>query len=78
MTIVVGVAIDDDVGPWFVAFEITSLLASWIAFWRRPGETYFDFSTRTLWAKFTHLAEAATIPVITIYVVAFVITAFIV
>lgn len=53
-------------------------MRTWIAFWRRPGETYFDFSTRTLWAKFTHLAEAATIPVITIYVVAFVITAFIV
>lgn len=63
-------------GLWRSGLPVS--LRTWIAFWRRPGETYFDFSTRTLWAKFTHLAEAATIPVITIYVVAFVITAFIV
>lgn len=61
---------------WLVAFGIASLLAvTWVAFWRRPGETYFDISTRTLWAKFTHLAETATIPIIAVYIIAFVIAA---
>jgi hypothetical protein len=63
---------------WLIAFGIASLLSvTWVAFWRRPGETYFDLETRTLWAKFTHLAESATIPIIAVYIIAFVIAALI-
>lgn len=63
---------------WFLAFGIASLLSvTWVAFWRRPGETYFDIQTRTLWAKFTHLAETATLPIIAVYIIAFVIAALI-
>ncbi len=63
---------------WWFAFGIATVLAvTWVALWRRPGETYFDISTRTLWAKFTHLAETATIPIIAVYVIAFVIAALI-
>jgi hypothetical protein len=63
---------------WLIAFGIATLLSvTWVAFWRRPGETYFDIGTRTLWAKFTHLAETATLPIIAVYIIAFVIAALI-
>jgi hypothetical protein len=61
---------------WLVAFGIATILATtWVAFWKGKGQTYFDFATRTLWAKFTYLEEQATLPVIGIYIVAFVIAA---
>lgn len=77
VAIIVG-AVMTPASKWLIAFGIASLLAvTWVAFWRRPGETYFDISKRTIWAKFTHLAESATLPIIAVYIIAFVIAALI-
>ncbi len=80
IAIIIGAAIPGVPIPpkWWLAFGIATVISvTWVALWHGEGETYFDISTRTLWAKFSHLAEWATIPVIIIYIVCFVIAAII-
>jgi len=62
---------------WF-AFGIATILAvTWLALWKEKGEIGFDISDQTIFAKWSSLSEVATLPIMGVYILAFVIAALI-
>jgi len=61
---------------FWIAFGIATVLAvTWLAIWKEKGEIGFDISDMTLFAKWSRLSELATLPIIAVYVLAFIIAA---
>ena len=61
---------------FWIAFGIATILAvTWLALWQQKGTFGFDISSMSIFAKWSALSEIATLPIIAIYVIAFIIAA---
>ena len=57
-------------GKWYLLFGITTVLAViWTSLWKGRGQMGFDIKEKSIFAKFTEVGEAVTIPVIAAYVI---------